>query len=49
MLTVIGKKEIRKAVSTPGPRPMPNQTTRMGTTAALGTALKATISGYSAV
>ena len=49
MFTVIGKKEIRKAVRTPGPRPMPNHTTRIGTTAALGTALKAIISGYSAV
>ena len=45
MLTVMGKKLMRNAVSTPGPTPMPNQTTRIGTTAALGTALKATISG----
>jgi hypothetical protein len=29
----------------PGPTPMPNHTTRMGTIAALGTALKPTISG----
>lgn len=49
MFTVIGKKEIRKAVRMPGPKPMPNHTTKMGTIAALGTALKATISGYRAV
>jgi hypothetical protein len=49
MFTVMGKKLIRKAVMMPGPKPMPNHTTRMGTTAALGTALKPTISGYSAV
>ena len=48
MLTVIGKNEIRNAVSTPGPMPMPNQTIRMGTIAALGTALKPTSNGYSA-
>src|ERR1035437_655365 len=48
MLTVIGKNEIRNAVSTPGPIPMPNQTIRIGTIAALGTALKATSSGYTA-
>ncbi len=29
-----------------GSAPMPNQTTRMGTKAALGSALKAVISGY---
>jgi hypothetical protein len=48
MLTVIGKNEIRNAVRMPGPRPMPNHTTRIGTMAALGTALNATISGNSA-
>lgn len=37
MLTMIGKKLIRKAVSTAGPTPMPNQTTRMGTKAAIVT------------
>ena len=31
-----------------GPMPMPNHTTRMGTKAALGSALKAVISGYMA-
>ena len=45
MLTVIGKNEIRKAVSTAGPTPMPNQTTRIGTNAAFGKALKPVISG----
>jgi hypothetical protein len=45
MLTVIGKNEIRKAVSTPGPTPMPNQTIRIGTMAAFGTALKPISSG----
>ena len=48
MLTMIGKKEIRKAVRMAGPAPMPNQTTRIGTKAALGSALKAVISGYTA-
>jgi len=48
MLTVIGKNEIRNAVKTAGPTPMPNHTTRMGTKAALGSALKAVISGYMA-
>ena len=48
MFTMIGKKEIRNAVMMPGPNPMPNHTTRMGTIAALGTALKPTISGYTA-
>ena len=46
MLTMMGKKLIRKAVSTAGPTPMPNHTTRMGTKAALGRALKPVISGY---
>ena len=45
MLTVIGKNEIRNAVSTAGPTPMPNQTTRIGTNAALGRALKPVMSG----
>jgi hypothetical protein len=45
MLTMIGKNEIRNAVSTAGPTPMPNHTTRMGTKAALGRALNAVISG----
>ncbi len=45
MLTMMGKKLIRKAVRMAGPAPMPNQTTRMGTKAALGSALKAVISG----
>ena len=45
MLTMIGKNEIRKAVRIAGPTPMPNQTTRIGTNAALGSALKPVISG----
>ena len=45
MLTVIGKKLMRKAVSTAGPTPMPNHTTRIGMKAALGKALKAVIKG----
>ncbi len=45
MLTMIGKKLIRKAVRMAGPTPMPNHTTRIGTKAALGSALKAVISG----
>ncbi len=45
MLTVIGKNEIRNAVSIAGPTPMPNQTTRIGTNAAFGSALKPVISG----
>ena len=44
-LAVMGKNEMRKAVKMPGPTPMPNQTIRMGTMAALGTALNATSSG----
>ena len=48
MLTMIGKKLMRKAVRIAGPMPMPNQTTRIGTKAALGRALKAVISGYMA-
>ncbi len=46
MLTMIGKNEIRNAVSTAGPTPMPNHTTRIGTKAAFGSALKPVISGY---
>ena len=49
MFTMIGKKLIRKAVRMAGPAPMPNQTTRIGTNAALGSALNAVISGYTAV
>ena len=45
MLTVMGKKLIRNAVSTAGPAPMPNHTTRIGTKAALGRALKPVING----
>jgi hypothetical protein len=37
--TTIGKNEIRKAVSTAGTVPMPNQMTRIGTSATLGMAL----------
>ena len=48
MLTVMGKKLMRKAVRMAGVTPMPNHTIRMGTMAALGTALKAVISGYTA-
>jgi len=44
-LTTIGKKEMRKAVSTAGTVPMPNQMTRIGTSATLGMALKPIISG----
>ena len=39
---------MRNAVRMAGPTPMPNHTTRMGTKAALGRALKAVISGYTA-
>ncbi len=45
MFTMIGKKLMRKAVNTAGPTPIPNQTTKIGTNAALGSALKAVISG----
>ena len=45
MLTVMGKKLIKKAVRMAGPMPMPNHTTKMGTKAALGRALKAVIKG----
>src|SRR6516225_8724871 len=38
--TTIGKNEIRKAVSTAGTMPMPNQMIRIGTTATLGIELK---------
>jgi hypothetical protein len=48
MFTMIGKKLIRKAVRMAGPTPMPNHTTRIGTKAALGRALKPVISGYTA-
>src|SRR4030095_4958113 len=44
-LTTIGKKQIRNAVRTAGTVPMPNQTTRIGTNAALGMLLNATSSG----
>ena len=47
MFTVIGKKQIRNAVSVAGTTPIPNQTTRIGTNAAFGIALNATSSGYS--
>ena len=43
--TTIGKNEIRKAVSTAGTQPMPNQITRIGTTATFGMALKPISSG----
>ena len=45
MLTMMGKKLMRKAVRIAGPTPMPNHTTRIGTKAALGNALKAVMSG----
>ena len=45
MLTMMGKKLIRKAVRIAGPTPMPNHTTKIGTKAALGNALKAVMSG----
>jgi hypothetical protein len=48
MFTMMGKKLIRNAVRIAGPTPMPNQTTRIGTNAALGSALKPVISGYTA-
>ena len=44
-LTTIGKNEIRNAVRIAGISPLPNHSTRIGTTATLGTALKPTISG----
>ena len=44
-LTTIGKNEIRNAVSTAGTKPMPNHSTRIGTTATFGMALKPIISG----
>src|SRR6218665_1571237 len=47
-LTMIGKKLIRNAVRMAGTAPMPNQTTKMGTSAALGSALQAVITGRSA-
>ncbi|MNX71508.1 hypothetical protein D3C86_1028250 [compost metagenome] len=43
--TTMGKKEIRKAVNTAGTVPMPNQMTRIGTSATFGMALKPIISG----
>ena len=43
--TTIGKNEIRKAVSTGGSQPTPNQITRIGTTATFGIELKPTSSG----
>jgi hypothetical protein len=42
---MIGKKLIKKAVRIAGPAPIPNQTTKIGTKAALGSALKAVING----
>ena len=45
--TTIGKKESRKAVMIAGTVPMPNQITRIGTSATLGTELKPISSGYS--
>ena len=44
-LTTIGKNEIRKAVSTAGTTPMPNQMIRIGTTATFGIELKPIITG----
>jgi hypothetical protein len=41
----MGKNEIRNAVSTGACVPMPNQITRIGTTATLGMALKPMSSG----
>src|SRR5262249_17408068 len=43
--TVIGKKQITKAVTMAGSVPIPNQTTRTGTKADFGTLLKPTIRG----
>jgi hypothetical protein len=43
--TTMGKNEIRNAVSTAGTNPMPNHSTRIGTTATLGMALNPIISG----
>ena len=45
MLTMIGKKLMRNAVNIAGPAPIPNQTTRIGTNAAFGSALNAVIKG----
>ena len=45
MFTMMGKKLIKNAVRIAGPMPMPNHTTRMGTKAALGRALKPVMSG----
>ena len=45
MFTMIGKKLMRNAVRMAGPMPMPNHTTKIGTNAALGSALKAVMSG----
>jgi hypothetical protein len=44
-LTTMGKKQIRKAVRIAGTEPIPNHTTRIGTKATLGMALKPTSSG----
>ena len=44
-LTTIGKNEIRNAVRMAGGEPMPNQSTRIGTTATFGTQLKPIIIG----
>jgi hypothetical protein len=41
----MGKNEIRNAVRMAGTSPMPNQTTRIGTTATFGIELKPIITG----
>jgi len=40
-LTTMGKKEIRNAVSTAGTKPIPNHSTRIGTTATIGNGVEA--------
>ncbi len=45
-LTTMGKKEIRNAVRMAGGEPMPNHSTRIGTTATFGTQLKPIMIGY---
>jgi hypothetical protein len=47
-LTEMGKKATRKAVSTAGTVPIPNQSTRIGTTATLGMELKPISTGLRA-
>ena len=44
-LTAIGKKLIKKAVRMAGGEPIPNQITKIGTSAAFGTLLKPTRNG----